>query len=217
MKNLADLKTQIREWSERNDISDAQLDEFIIMVENDYKQDFYLPFNEKIVELTTDGNGEIGIPTDYLKTKHMKVVDTNGNDKPLYRKPNEAVVIGGSLNTAGSISYFERSGNHFIFAPAAGEGTKVTVTYFNLIPSLVDAAATDPNTVNAVFQVMPTVYLFGALMFLHMYTFNEERASFYTQMYAQAKEDLIGMQRDAEMSGSSLHVVPTMGDAGRWT
>lgn len=215
MKNLADLKSQVREWSERHDLSDTQLDEFIILVEQDYKQDFYLPPNERIVTLTTDVNGEVGIPTDYLKTKHMRVTTTEGYEKPLYRKPNEAVVIAGNF-TGPNLSYFERHGDHFIFAPAAGEGTDVELTYYALIPSMIDTAAVDPNQVNFVFATMPTVYLFGTLMFLHQFTFNEDRAAYYERLFTQAKQDLIGMQEDAEMSGSSLHVVPTMSDCGRW-
>lgn len=214
MNTLAELRDQVRLWSERDDIPDSQLDHFINLTEQEYKDDLYLPPNEKIVVLTTDADGRVAIPSDYLKAKHVTVVTSEGNVKPLYRKPNEFVTAAGSLTSTSQTSYFERRGNFFIFAPAAGVGTEITLTYYALIPSLIDAATVDVDAINFVMGVMPTIYLFGALMFLHMYTFNEERANYYAALYERAKQDLIGMQEDAEMSGSSLHVVPTMSDEG---
>lgn len=214
MHNLASLKEQIYLWSEREDLPDAQLDSFINLTEQNFKQDFFLPPNERIETLTCNANGQIPIPSDYLQMKHMKVVDSNGYDRPIYRKPNDLVVAYGSVDSADSLSYFERSGSYFIFAPKAAEGQEVTMTYYHLIPSLLDIAVVDPDQVNYVLAVMPTVYLFGALMFLFMYTFNEERAAYYRELYNTAKQDLIDMQRVAEMSGSSLHVVPTLSDNG---
>jgi hypothetical protein len=214
MNTLADLRGQVKLWSEREDISDDQLDEFIKLTEQEYKDDLYLPPNETIVTLTTDANGRIAIPVDYLKTKHMTVIDSSGYLKPLYRKPNEFVRVGSSFSDAGQTSYFERSGRYFIFAPDPGEGTDVNITYYSLIPSLIDIEEASPGDINFVMSVMPTIYLFGTLMFLHMYTYNEDRANYYANLYERAKQDLIGMQEDAEMSGSSLHVVATMSDDG---
>jgi len=214
MNTIAELREQIGFWSEREDLDDTQLNHFINLVEQNFKQDLFLPPNETIVTLTTDVDGKIAIPNDYLKTKHMYVLDINGDKKPLYRKPNEFVVAGSDLESTTGIAYFERSGVNFIFAPAAGEGTDVVLTYYNVIPSLIDIELIDADGVNFVMQVMPTIYLFGALMFLHMYTFNEERANYYATLYQAAKDDLIGMQEEAEMSGSSLHVVPTLSDDG---
>lgn len=214
MENLAALKEQIVMWSEREDISDAQLDHFINLTEQEYKSEIFLPPNEKIITATTDATGCIDVPADYLKTKHMKILDTNGNWRPIYRKPNELVVAYGNVESANSISYFERSGSTFIFAPQAGEGVEVTLTYYHIIPSLLDTAAANADQINYILAVMPTIYLFGALAHLFMYTFNEERAAYYQKMYEGAKRDLIEMQEAAEMSGSSLHVVPTMTDNG---
>jgi hypothetical protein len=214
MNTTAELREQIQFWSERTDISDDQIDNFIMLVEQNYKQDFFLPPNETIVTLTTDVNGEIAIPSDYLKMKSCYVLDVNGNKKPIYRKPNEFVVVGSDLTSVGTVSYFERSGSSFIFAPSAGEGVDITMTYYSIIPSLLDIETVNANAINFVMSVMPTVYLFGALMFLHMYTFNEERANYYATLYQTAKDDLVGMQSEAEMSGSSLHVVPTLSDDG---
>lgn len=214
MRTLTELRNQVRLWSEREDIADSQLDHFINLCEHEYKDDLYLPPNEKQVVMVTDVDGKAAIPADYLKAKHMYVLDADGNKKVLYRKPNEFVVTGSSLETTGATSYFERSGSNFIFAPAAGEGTDIYLTYYGLIPSLLDIEEAVTGEVNFIMAVMPTIYLFGSLMFLYMFTFNEERANYYAGLYERAKQDLIGMQADAEMSGSSLHVVPTMTDDG---
>lgn len=215
MNTLADLKEQIKLWSERDDIPSTQIDHFINLTEQEFKDDFFLPPNEKQVILTTNVNGEVTLPSDYLKTKHIHVTASDGSLKVVYRKPNEFVnVVGGSLQSVGTICYFERMGGNLIFAPTAGEGVDVVFTYYSLIPSLLDIAAVTPDSVNFVMSVMPTVYLFGSLMFLHMYTFNEDRANYYANLYNRAKEDLIGMQEEAEMSGSSLHVVATLSDDG---
>lgn len=214
MKTINELRDQIKLWSEREDIPNTQIDHFITLCEQEFKDDLYLPPNEKQIIATTDVNGRVGIPADYLKTKSMYVIDSNGNRKPIYRKPNEYVVAAGSVGSGNTISWFERQGGYFIFAPEPGEGVDVYITYYNLIPSLLDIEQTDPEGINFVLSVMPTIYLFGSLMFLHMYTFNEERANYYATLYDRAKQDLIGMQADAEMSGSSLHVVPALSDDG---
>lgn len=215
MDTLTTLRTEIKNWSEREDISDTQINSFINLVEQNYKQDFYLPPNEITVTLTTNSDGRVLIPTDYLKAKHMHTLDSNGNRKVLYRKPNEFVAELSSITDPNGTAYFEREeAQWFVFAPSAGEGTEVTLTYYALIPSLIDTEATSPGAINFVLAVMPTVYLFGALMFLHMFTFNEERANYYANLYQQAKDDLVNMQKEAEMSGSSLHVVPTLSDSG---
>ena len=214
MNTVAELREQIQLWSERDDIPSSQLDHFINMTEQEFKDDLYLPPNEIIVTLTTDVNGRISVPSDYLKMKSVYTLDAEGKKKVLYRKPNEFVVTGSSIESTSSTCYFERSGSHFIFAPEAGEGIDITMTYYGLIPSLLDTEALSANSINFVLAVMPTIYLFGALMFLHMYTYNEDRANYYANLYDRAKNDLIGMQEDAEMSGSSLHVVATMSDDG---
>ena len=215
MQTLTELRTEIKNWSERQDISDGQIDNFINLVEQNYKKDFYLPPNEIKVTLTTDSTGRCLIPTDYLKAKHMHTTDANGNRKVVYRKPNEFVTELSSIQATNGTAYFEREeGQWFVFAPAAGEGVEFELTYYSLIPSLLDIEDTAPGSINFVLAVMPTVYLFGALTFLHMFTFNEERATYYGNLYQLAKDDLIDMQADAEMSGSSLHVVATLSDDG---
>lgn len=215
MDSLAELRTEIRLWSERNDLSDDQVDRFINLVEQNFKKDFFLPPNEKIVMLTTDAEGKINIPYDYLKTKHMYVLDSDGKKKVLYRKPNDFVTTASDITDSGSLAYFERSGGSYIFAPYAGEGVDVYITYYSLIPSLLDIEVVEPGAINFVLAIMPTVYLFGALMFLNMFIMNEQRANYYGNLYDIAKSDLIAMQEQAEMSGSSLHVVPTLSDDGR--
>lgn len=214
MQNLAELRDQIKMWSERDDIDDTQLNHFIFLTEQDYKQDFFLPANEIKTTLLTDSEGEAVIPFDYLKAKHLKVLDTQGNLKPVLRKPNEAVTLGGNFQDVGVPAYFERDYGSFIFAPNIGQDVEIFLTYYAVIPSLIELESVDPNQINFVLAVMPTVYLFGALMFLHQYTFNEERASYYERLYNQAKVNLIEMQAEAEMSGSTLSVLPSMTDNG---
>lgn len=214
MQTIAELRKQIKLWSEREDIHDDQLDHFINLTEQEYKNDLYLPPNEKVVTLLVNADGQVTIPSDYLKLKHMHVITSEGLKKPLYRKPNEFVTAGSEIASSNATSYFERTGSYWLFSPSAGEGSEIHVTYYSLIPSLIDTALVDPSQINFVMSVMPTIYLFGSLMFLFMYTFNEERAQYYKALYEMSKQDLINMQEDAEMSGSSLHVVPTMSDDG---
>lgn len=212
MNTVGELFTEIRNWSERQDISDEQLRSFIGMVEDDFRAEFYLPFNEVSVSLTTDANGEITIPTDFLKVKHMRTT-YQGKEYAIYRKPNDVVVAGGSWEGIDNVLYFERKLNKFIFAPNLGADQTIELVYYNIITSIV-ANTTSDSAFNSIMETMPSIYLFGCLKMLFEFTFNEERAQYYERKYEKAKLDLIEMQEKAEMAGSRLSVFPAMGDGG---
>lgn len=209
MKTIVELRDQIKSWSERADIPDAQIDHFIYLVESDYKEEFFSPVNEHTVTLTADANGEVAIPFDYIRGKHLYSLATDGTKTIIRRKPNEVVVYGGETYTTGTPCFFERVAANFVFSPKPVEDDTVSLIYYRLIPSLTDLA--DGET-NAVLEVAPLVYLFGALYFLHEYTFNEERASYYSAKYERAKQDFIALKDKEEMTGSSLAVFPTISE-----
>lgn len=208
--DLENLIEEIRLWSERRDLTDDQIRSFVGMLEDDYRAEFYFPSNERQVELTTDVNGEVDIPVDLIKVKRMTALDTNGEQYTIYRKPNDVVVGGADWQGEESILYFERRLNKFIFAPNLGEGATVTLIYYRIIPSLV--ADNSLATTNTVLEIMPSVYLFGGLMMVHRFNYNEERAAYYERLYQSAKNDLVEMQEKAEMAGSRLAVFPTLGE-----
>lgn len=211
MNTVEELYNEVRLWSERNDITNEQLRSFVGLVEDDFRAEFFLPFNEVTVSLTTDANGEVTIPTDFLKVKHMRATDTDGNEYTIYRKPNDVVVAGKAWEGIDNLLYFERKRNKLFFAPDLGANQTVELTYYAIIPSLV-ANTTDLGSFNDVLEVMPSVYLFGCLKMLHEFVYNEERAQYYDRLYEKAKRDLIEMQEKAEMAGSRLSVFPTLSD-----
>lgn len=207
MKVLSELRDQIRSWSEREDMSDAQIDNFVYLVEQDYKEEFFSPANEVEVILTVDAEGRIEIPFDYIRGKHMYLLDGAGGRTKINRKPHDVVTYGGEEFEAGSPIYFERRTGYFIFSPKPAEGSQISLIYYRIIPSLTQL---ESNQTNAILEVAPTVYLFGCLQLLHEYTFNEERASYYEKKYTQAKNDYVKLQDREEMSGSSLSVFPAL-------
>jgi len=209
LQNLVDLRDEIKNWSERNDLSDSQIDSFVLMVENDFKDEFYFPANEYMATQVVDANGEVGIPSDYLKAKHLIADNVNGKERVIYRKPFDVVVHGEDWITSQTL-YFDRRGFNFIFAPDAPVGTNINIIYWGVIPSLLDTE----DGQNFIINIMPTVYLFGALKHVHEFTFNEERAAFYDRKYQEAKANVISIQRQAEESGSTLSVFPYMSDNG---
>jgi hypothetical protein len=205
---VSNLYEEVKLWSERRDITDDQIRSFIGMVEDDFKGEFLLPSNERVKTLTTDVNGEILIPADFLAVKHMRST-YQGKPYTIYRKPNDVVVAGKSWEGVDNILFFERRDDKWLFAPDLGDGQDVEVTYYHIIPSLV-ANTTSPDATNSVLEIMPSVYLFGCLKMLHEFVFNEERAQYYERKYEQAKKDLIEMQTKMEFSGSALSVFPTL-------
>ena len=211
MNTVGELYAEVRLWSERNDITDEQLRSFVGLIEDDFRAEFFLPFNETTVSLVTDASGEITIPTNFLKVKHMRAINSDGNEYTIYRKPNDVVVAGKAWEGIDDLLYFERKRNKFFFAPDLGANQTVELTYYSIIPSLV-ANTTSTEAFNDVLEVMPSVYLFGCLKMVHEFVYNEERAQYYERKYEQAKRDLIEMQEKAEMAGSRLSVFPTLTD-----
>ena len=209
MNSISELFTEVKLWSERTDISDEQLRSFTGMVEDDFKGEFYLPINEVEVDLVTDANSEVDIPADFLMVKRITSIDANGNEYTIYRSPND-MVVASKPNSIGDpdACLFERRLSKFFFAPSPGLGMDIKLTYYGLITSLV--ATTSTIATNAVLEILPAVYLFGVLMMVHRWAYNEERADYYERLYEKAKKDFVQIQEKAEMAGSRLAVYPSM-------
>tara|TARA_R110002153_G_scaffold116968_2_gene260945 strand:+ start:8311 stop:8940 length:630 start_codon:yes stop_codon:yes gene_type:complete len=207
MIDKAGLRAEVKEWAERPDFTDSRIDSFIDMVEDDYRGDFYVPSNERIMTYTTDANGRISIPLDFLKVKFMEGTNTEGRAITIYRKSHDTTVNRNSIMGEFPVM-FERRGTEFIFSPNVGTGYSVTLTYYGLFPELTDSAT------NPVFDIMANVYLFGCLHYLHMYVHDEERAAYFGQKHQNAKASFVEVQEKAEMAGSPMAVFPALNDGG---
>ena len=211
MNSISELFTEVKLWSERTDISDEQLRSFTGMVEDDFKGEFYLPINEVEVDLVTDASSEIDIPTDFLMVKRITSVGVDGNEYIIFRKPNDIAISNKYNPSSGPDAImFERRLSKLFFAPSPGLGMDIKLTYYSLIPSLV--STTSLVATNPVLEILPAVYLFGVLMMVHRWTYNEERADYYERLYEKAKKDFVQIQEKAEMAGSRLAVYPSISE-----
>ena len=66
-----EVKNALRNWSERQDLSDTLLEEVIFLTENDASSRLRVPAMENMVELAAL-DGAVPIPSDYLELRRME-------------------------------------------------------------------------------------------------------------------------------------------------
>ena len=64
--NYTELKTAVADWLNRDDLTDARITDFIQMAENRIFHVLRVPPMEKYANLTTDTEGKVTVPGDFL-------------------------------------------------------------------------------------------------------------------------------------------------------
>jgi hypothetical protein len=198
--NLGELRTLVKDWSNRTDIPNDTIDSFINSAQARANRVLRIPVLEGYVTRTINSDGTVNLPTDYLEAKALSIT-TAGQTIDLERKDLPFVV--GNLNRDGLPKYFARQQNKFFVSPINNSVNEVKLYYYISVDPLVN----DTDT-NWFVEHGTDLLLYGALSELSLYTKNPEEASAFEGKFRGAAAEIENMAVQAEFSGSTLGVLP---------
>ena len=194
LDTYANLKASIIDWSHRNDISDALVNDFIDMAESSMWRLLELRSMEARANPTTEPTTRfIALPTDYIKMRRLKLSINNEHKDIRYSTPESMAVI----NTSGQPKYFTVTSQiEFDRVPA---GTYTTeIQYYKKLTAL-----SGSNTTNSVLTNHPSIYLFGSLWNLNNWSNNDLMAVKYEALFLTAINDANKMDKKGRYGPAS--------------
>ncbi len=198
VNNLGELRTLVKDWSNRTDISNSVIDSFINIAQDRANRILRLPILEGFSTITVTNNA-LALPTDYLEAKSL-VVTVNGKAIELERK--DLAFVTKQQNNQGNPKYFARKQSKFVIAPAS-DVSSADLYYYYVAADLVNDADT-----NWFVEHGTDLLLYGALSELSLYTKNTEDALQWEAKFKATAQDIMKMADDADWSGSTIGIIP---------
>lgn len=198
VNNLGELRTLVKDWSNRTDISNSVIDSFINIAQDRANRILRLPILEGFSTISVSNNTLL-LPTDYLEAKSL-VVTVNGKAVELERK--DLAFVTQQQNNQGNPKYFARKQSKFIIAPTS-DVSSADLYYYYVAADLVN----DTDT-NWFVEHGTDLLLYGALSELSLYTKNTEDALQWEAKFKATAQDIMKMADDADWSGSTIGIIP---------
>ena len=175
-----ELKDEVISWSHRDDL-DLKVDNFIVLAESEMFANTVEPLQLRGEETTTTlylysdlETRLMDLPTGYSSMRKLRIQVENGESVELkYRTPAQLNI----LSTTGMPRFFTvTSGIEFDRVP--DQDYTGEIQYYKDFTALSSA-----NTTNTVLTNHPTIYLFGAMWALKLYTEELQEAVNYYQQF----------------------------------
>ncbi len=200
VQQLSDLRDDVRDWSNRKDILDDRIDDFINIAQARLIRLLRIPPFEAEATILFINDNELPIPQDYLENRYISVSTSDG-DIQLERK--NFAFVDERAHVTGTPQYFSRKGGSFFVAPTPSDITGADIFYIAALQPLV--VDTDSNWL---VTDAPEALLYGALTELHLFTKDQNKAAAWEAKFQAVSVEIQNMADDAEWSGSSLAVLP---------
>jgi hypothetical protein len=178
MTDLANLKTAIMDWANRQDWSDALVTSFIRMAEQKFNQELrialMIQFDQSLII-----DRCAPLPPDWLEMDLVRIESPLSADgfMPIHYKPRDEFFRATTRDDASvgaqTNRYYTLEGRQIYFGgvPDSINGTTYKIAYFAEVPPLNDTAA---SWLNAKY---PSLYLYGCLMNATMHAVGEEQSA----------------------------------------
>jgi hypothetical protein len=180
--NYAELKAAISNWTNKTNLSDANLSDFIRLAESDITRDLRLRQIEKTVTGTAV-NGEIPIPADLYQIQYISVNAGGAAPYLEYVAPDQLNTL---RNTSGINYYWSDNQKIKTLSPALD----YTLFYIPKVPALSTGSPT-----NFLLTDNPNMYLFSSLHYASIWLKNKSSAIDYGMKY---QESLSKMKAESE-------------------
>lgn len=188
-----ELRASIADWINRDDIADARLREFVQIAENRIFHVLRIPPMETFANLTTDSEGRVTIPGDFLEAR-----DVIFDGKPLERISSTEFFS--LAPTQGVPVSFAREAVYLRLWPTPGPG----VTGMSMIYYALPEALSTSNQTNPVFAMAPELYLYGALVAAGTYVGSPiEKIQVWSESFNDTLRRMTDNTRQADVSGST--------------
>lgn len=182
----ATLVETVRAWTNRDDLTDLQITEFIAIFEARMNRVLRHPEMEEIVTSTL-GAGNNDLPTDYLAMRAIYY-----NDRELDCMSPSALVAAYGNAASTPCAYTILGGNPRKIRLAPSGDALVTMVYFKRLEGV-----NENNSDNWLLNEHPDLYLYGTLLAAEAYLANDDRLSIWKRAYDEALAELLeGANRD---------------------
>lgn len=183
---LANIRQRVLARLHRKDLTQDQLDEFIVNAVRRIQQSLRTPMSEgeAVATIPVGSDGRVNVPSDLLniiwvavKGRELTARSFSEVNRYNYEFPQGT----------GRTEYFCRVGGQFIIAPVPAPGTVVDIYYYRELAPLVN----DTDT-NVLIDVAPDLVTYGALIDAADWSIDPERMAIwnegFTTRFAEVQE-----------------------------
>ena len=204
-QTLLDLRGRVRSWSNRKDLPDALLTDFINIAQARLNRLLRIPPLESDVTLTPSNTGSVPIPRNFLEVIAVWYTDAQGRKVSLDKKDMAYIK---ELTSGGNSSpkFFSRQGFDLQLAPVPSDvsNNSLELYYYTSIQPLVE-----DTDVNWFTEDAPEVLLYGALSELSLYLRDEIGAGQWEAKFQNHSKEIQNVADMAEWAGGTLAINPT--------
>ena len=198
--NYTGLRTQVSNYLNRGDISDAQMDVFIDNAEAELNR--MVRHRKMIKRVTANISAHFTtLPADWLEAVNVQL-----NTDPLtllrqvtletadqYRENNG--------DTTGTPQFYAIVGETLELVPRPSAEVTLELTYYSKIPAL-----SETNTSNWLIEEYPDLYLYAVAKQACIFLMDDERLTTYAALYTAQLNALQDEQERVKFAGGSLTV-----------
>lgn len=205
--NLGGIIASVKQWSQRKNISDDIINDFVELALSKATRALRIPPLEAVQYLEVLNNGYAEIPYDFQEAKEVYVYI--GDKRVILERKtiSEVDAINNNAGSGDAPCYFARYGNFLRIAPWTwnpdddDEQYFVQLYYYKIIPPMSDEASENWFTLYA-----PEVLLYGAMTELCGYTRDNEGTALWASKFNDAINIIQQVEDRAEWRGSTISV-----------
>jgi len=179
LDTYTNLKSEIRDWSHRNDMTDARIDSFIDLAETEMyapgddittgkaSDPLQLRVMEARAKATVSTSSRfLALPDNFIEMRRLKLNLAQGDCDVKFRAPDQMI-----LNGVSGIPKFFSVSSQLEFDRTPDSTYTIEMQYLKK-----EVALSDSNTTNEILTNLPNIYLYGALWALYLWTDQEEKS-----------------------------------------
>ena len=192
---LAGLRQAVREYLDREDLTETQLDTFIKTSARNIMRRLRVRQNERTQTSTGSAFTAIPLPEGYIVARSLTL-----DGEPLTRVSDLEIQRLTKDGTTGRPCRFARVGNELVLWPACDSSSySLVLTYYS---DLSDIASPDA----VLLTLCPDLWLYGALLEASMFLRKQSGVQVWASMFENAMQEVNGVSDEEEFSGSVVAV-----------
>jgi hypothetical protein len=207
--NYGELQAQFEGLLKRRDMTPTQSSTFLQQAVSRVQRVLRIPPMEKSVSVIYDGtiftNGELPIPSDYLRLIAMTATDPDGSEREVKKKDLQSVLYARAGGASGCPTAFARRGSVWAFGPIPAAGTSFRIDYYDEFGAL-----STPSDSNYLTEAAADLIIYGALSYAGDW-FVDKRAPAWEARFQAIKgeiEDQAAQDELVNAVASSAYEIP---------
>lgn len=193
--STADFRTAVKSWTKRNELTDAEIDDFTLLFEAEFFGDPEVRLRAmETVDAAFAVTGRLtALPTGFLELRSIQNIGSPSFPLKLIT-PQSAAESFDYASTDPSVGYIIE-GTNLRLEPTPTSAT-LRLDYYAALTTITG------GTVNWLLTNFPNVYLFGTLRYVPPYIGEDERIAMWEAWYQKARALCIAADKRSKRAGS---------------